>query len=418
MSKINRRQRNIIFAVVMLLLFLSAPLTMDYLPASRRLGIYFLETDGVRGPFLWLLAWLHRAGFDIEDCCRIYILLANLGAIAVSCYCFSKITDNAYAGIAGSFCYSFSIYSVNIRYTDGSLGGITAFVFLPLVLYGMWSLYGEEPEKKSCIKAALFLSLGLFGVFISHMPTAMITMGFLVIAAAMFWKRTFRKRTLAALCLALSAALAASAFCWVPYGRAILAGAAYANQAAGTSFALRGLSLAKLLLPFIGRSQNLEVPLTPQEYCGLGLPFLCVAVFWMVWVLLWRNKDEKKIKQEMGFCIGLSAIAVFFATELMPWERAAGIHRIVRALFEHVGYPYRFTVIAVLLLSAAVSLLGKAVWERGRKAMAVFLLIVTVTNVLSGVYLMNARIYTSERDDSFDAEEGYQNAEYLFYLGE
>lgn len=418
MSKINRREKNVIFAVGMLLLFLSAPLTMDYLPASSRLGIFFLETDGVRGPFLGLLMVLHGLGMSTETCCRLYILIANMGTLLTSCYCFTKMAENVYAGIAGSFCYGFSVYSVYMRYTEGSLGGITAFVFLPFVLYGMWSLYREEPERKGCIKAALSLFFGLFGVFVSHIPTAMITMGGLVLAAIVLFRRTFRKKTLAALCSAVPAALAVSAFCWIPYGRAMLTGAVYADSAAGASFALRGLSLAKLLLPFLGRSRNLEVPLTPQEYCGLGLPFLCIAVFWMVWVLLMRDKAEQKIKQEMGFCIGLSAVSVFFATELMPWERVAGIHRIVRALLEHVGYPYRFTVIAVLLLSAAVSLLGKAVWKRGRRAMAVFLLVVTVTNVLSGVYLMNAQIYTSERIDSFDVEEGYQNAGYLFYLGE
>lgn len=418
MSKINRRQRNIIFAVGMLLLFLSAPLTMDYLPASSRLGIYFLETDGVRGPFLGLLMAVHGLGMSTAACCRLYIFLTNLGALLAACYCFTKISENVYAGIAGSFCYSFSVYSVYMRYTEGSLGGITAFVFLPFVLHGMWDLYREEPEKKDCIRAALSLFFGLFGVFVSHIPTAMITTGFLVIAALVLWRRTFRKRTLAALCAAVPAALAASAFCWVPYGRAVLAGVVYADPAAGVNFAQRGLSLSKLLLPFLGRNQNPEVPLTPQEYCGLGLPLLCVAVFWAAWVLLKRDKAELKVKKEMGLFIGLSAAAVFFATEYMPWERAAGIHRIVRALLEHVGYPYRFTVIAVLLFSAAVSLLGKAVWERGRKAMAVFLLVVTVTNVLSGVYLMNAQIYTSERIDSFDVEERYQNTGYLFYLGE
>lgn len=418
MSKWNRGQRNIFFALCMLLLFLSAPLTMDYLLASDRLGLYFMQAEGVRGPFLWIPMYLQRMGLSVMTVCKLYIFITNLAALVGSCYCFSKISGNVYAGIAGSFCYAFSVYSVYVRYTEGSLGEMTAFVFLPFILYGMWRLYREDNMQKGYYQGALLLGAGLFGVFVSHIPTAMITAGFIGMAALLLFSRTFRARTVIALSAGSLAAILASSFCWIPYWRGMITVGNYADIQSGSSFAERSLPLAQLLLPFLGRSRDLVEPLRAQEYFGLGLPFLGVIAVWLLWILLGRSEDDRQEKKSMSFLIGLSIVAVFFATELMPWNGVAGLHWLPNVLLEHIGYPRRFTVVAVLLLSAAVSLFGRVVWRSGRKAMAVFLLVVTVANVLSGVYLMNAQVYTSERIDSFDADERYQGAEYLFYLGE
>ena len=66
MKSWNRRQKNILFLELVLLVFLSMPLYMNYLPAPERLGIFFLETDGIRGPFLRLPLFLHKMGLGIQ----------------------------------------------------------------------------------------------------------------------------------------------------------------------------------------------------------------------------------------------------------------------------------------------------------------------------------------------------------------
>lgn len=414
----NRRQRNVFFALGILFLYLSASLTMDYLPASEHLGLYFLDTPGVRGPFLYLLVQLHRAGLSAAACCRLYLLTANLATLVGSSYCFSRISGNVYAGLAGSFCYSFSLYSVYIRYSRGSLGEVTAFVFLPFLFYGLWELYQKPVSEKHYFIGILPMGLGLLGICVSHIPTALIVLGFMTIAALLLWRRTFRKQTFAALIAAVIPALLVSAFFWLPYFKEMLAGGGYADLETGISFADRSLSMAQMLIPSLGRDRNLETPLAVQEYCGLGLPFLAIVVVWFFWVVMDRRREYVEIKRAMGFLIGLSFVSVLLSTEWTPWSRVAALHWFPRVLLEHVGYPFRFTVIAVLLLSVSVSLMGSMVWNGGRKAMMAFLLIVTISNVLSGVYLMNAQIYTSPMPESFEAGERYVEADYLFYLGE
>ena len=79
MKRWNRRHKNILFVLLVLLAFLSMPLYLDYLPAAERLGIYFLEIEGIRGPFLWVPALLCRGGMEAQTCCKLYIFLVNLG---------------------------------------------------------------------------------------------------------------------------------------------------------------------------------------------------------------------------------------------------------------------------------------------------------------------------------------------------
>lgn len=416
--KTTREQKNIIFAMGVLLLFLSAPLFMDYMPASDRLGIYFLEKKGIRGAFLWIPVLLCRVGMSIQGSIKLYMLLANLGALVVSLYSFRKITGSAYAGLAGSFCYSFSVYSVYIRYETGSLGEITAFVFLPLVVLGMYELYSADVVEKRYLRNGLWLFVGLWGVFLSHIPLAIVVSLFVVLGALVLYKKTFRKKTFFILAAVAGIVLFLSAGILIPYWQAMLAGGLYAETATGITFAERSLLPAQVLLPFAGESvYEAGVEIT-KEYMSLGLPFLVVLFTWGYVGLAGQKEENRQEKKVAYVCIGLALLAVVMATTLFPWEAVQRLHWLPNVLLEHVGYPYRFLVVAVVCLSLAVSLLGKLVLKKGKKAVLVFLLAVTVANVCSGVYLMNALLYTNEQSHSYEADEAHQNAAYLFYISE
>ena len=71
-----------------------------------------------------------------------------------------------------------------------------------------------------------------------------------------------------------------------------------------------------------------------------------------------------------------------------------------------------------LPICMAVGLYGGRIWKRGKKAMGLFLAGVTVCNVLSGIYLMDSLLYTTEPNRSYQVQERYQDAEYVFYISE
>lgn len=116
--------------------------------------------------------------------------------------------------------------------------------------------------------------------------------------------------------------------------------------------------------------------------------------------------------------MGVCAFSALLCTDLFPWRWIAGRHRIARILLEHIGYPWRFLAPAVLSGSMAVALYGNRAWSKGKKAMGLFLAGVTVCNVLSGVYLMDCLLYTTEPERSYEVREQYQDADYVLYISE
>ena len=183
MKRWNRRHKNILFVLLVLLAFLSMPLYLDYLPAAERLGIYFLEIEGIRGPFLWVPALLCRGGMEAQTCCKLYIFLVNLGGLLASFYCFSQVARNCYAGLAATFCYCFSVYYVYVYMVRGSLGEMTAFVFLPIYGLGLWRLYTWETGRKDYWKSGVPLTLGLQGIWLSCVPLGLVFSGFMLLIA-------------------------------------------------------------------------------------------------------------------------------------------------------------------------------------------------------------------------------------------
>ena len=391
---------------------------MHYLPASERLGIFFLETDGIRGPFLRLPLFLHRMGLGIQACCKISIFCINLGCLVTSLYCFSEVAGNCYAGFAGSFCYCFSVYYVYINMVRGSLGEMTAFVFLPLYGLGLWRLYTWAPDRKDYWKSGILLGIGLSGIWLSCVPVAFIFSGLTLLAALLLAPRTFRRKTFAVLAISACAAAVLTAGITVPYANRMLSGSFYADTAAGSNFAARTLLPARMLLPFQGNSIYDYEPQDQSGHIGLGLPFLLLILLWTAEAFLGKKKSDGPVWRQICFLTGLCIFSAFLCTTAFPWRLLTQLGWPIRILAEHIGYPWRFLAPAVLSGSMAVALYGERVWKMGKKAMAFFLLGVTVCNVLSGIYLMDSLLYTTEPTPFYEAEPRYQEAEFIFYISE
>ena len=187
--------RDILFGIGVMLLFLSSPLFMTYLPNMGELQFYFCQNDGLRGPFLTIPLLLLRAGMDRLLICQIYILIVNLFTCVCSWYAFAQITDNKYAGLAGSLFYSLSVYSMMIRYDKGLLGEMTAYAWMPLVICGIWGLILGD-QKKTRLYTGISAA-GLAGVLYSSVPLGIMAYIVILLTGMVFFaKRKTGKRRL------------------------------------------------------------------------------------------------------------------------------------------------------------------------------------------------------------------------------
>ena len=464
--------RSKIFALAVIVLFLSSPLYMDYMLGSHALGIYFLDTLGLRGPFLKLPALFLKMGVSVQGSCKLYLILMNFAACVSSFWCFAKLSGGFQAGLLGSICYVFSIYSISIRYLSCSFGETAAFAVLPLVLYGYVAGKQKRAEEKQenavkrqrnekefwnadRIKGILILTAGLTMVCWASIPIAIVTISVLFAAelvclVATFCKKRWKEGTerLVGVLAAMALSLLFSANLWKEWFAAAARGVK--AVADGKSFAGRGLELTELLQVFIGKISEGDTKIN-LNFVSMGLPFLIVLAAWAVIRLMGFQIEEKRRQLLDGACVAALCL-MCLSLRIFPWEWISSLSGTGRMVLEQIAYPHRFLLPAVLLLSLVASLLaaegmkqtdpnarngkasglssgnmeesgqnvknlekevGGAVWKH---LAGILLGVVIFTNVLSGVYLMDNLLYTTPIDHGYEVTDpAFQEGDYYLY---
>lgn len=405
-------KRTTLFGLVVLALFLSSPLYMNHIPASRQLGIYFLETEGIRGLFLTLPLLLVSMGLGIQGSCRLYILLMNLLACVTSYGAFRTVLRNPLSALAGSVCYCLSLYSVYIRYDAGSMGEMAAFAWLPLVILGLAGIYREDGWNRKSMTGAFWLTVGMGGLFYAHIPVAMITLGFTVLACLLLGLggRKLSQAMFSAGSLLFSLLLSLPVL--LPYVRAVSGGLFYISD--GSDFAGRGLMPVQLFQVFFGYAGVSDELRSELTFVGLGLPFMAVLAVYLLLRLL--GLPDKRTAGLGDMLAALSGLAMVLSLKAFPWENIACLSGKIRTLLEHLGYPHRFLLMATLLLSLLVGLIGDWTAAHKEKLMGVYMTVIIACNVMSGVYLMNDLVYTVPADISYEAPAEWQESGYNLYI--
>lgn len=179
--------KDILFGTFVVFLFLSTPLFMTYLPNMNRFEIYFFQNSEIRGPLLKIPLLLLHAGMDKLVICRICLFFINLFTCILSCFAFSCITDDQYAGLLGSILYSLCIYSMEIRYDKGLLGEATAYAIAPLAVCGLWGVI--KKEKKELRFWTFLLVAGLIGIVYSSISFGLIVYAAIVLVGLVFGRK-------------------------------------------------------------------------------------------------------------------------------------------------------------------------------------------------------------------------------------
>lgn len=419
-----------IFAIALMIVFLSMPLYMSYLPASQELGVYFLDTPGIRGFFLWIPKWLQAVGLGQQAAGKLYLFGMNVLTCLISYGCFSKMASGKVSALAGSICYSFSVYSIYIRYSAGSMGEMAAYALLPLCLYGLYTVYTRD--RRQCIfKGIGWMMVGCVGVIYAHVPVALIVLAFLILGCILMWKKSLQKMRPVVFAMGLGGSVLLGLPVLLPYVQAVQNGIFYIHD--NELFAGRGLEIAELLTVFPVKVTALEGNTMGGivSYVPLGLPAVIVLAVCVVCVCLKEHAIAESRKAVIAKQIIIAGAATLLSLRIFPWNTLLAllpeaVGGGIRTGLEHIGYPHRFLMIAVLLLAFLAALLGDQVeeWatakysEHKELILGGFLAIVIAVNVFSGVYYMNNLLYMIPMKDSITAirDSWWLESEYLLYI--
>lgn len=122
-----------------------------------------------------------RFGFSLADSIKILFILAY-PISGLIMYGFAKDLWGKWAGFFTAVLYLWAPYRFSTIFVRGSLGEHFTWIFLPLVLWGCWSLCRQYYRR-----GVLFLGLGLAGLVLSHAIMTQLA----IIPIVLFWLTTF-----------------------------------------------------------------------------------------------------------------------------------------------------------------------------------------------------------------------------------
>lgn len=337
---------------------------------------------------LYVPAVLYIMGMPIIHAYKAYILLCNLGTLLIAYFCYQKISGSKYVGVACTALYCLSITRLLNIYLRAAVGEYTAFMFLPLVLYGVWQIYHEE--SKSFQNGGLFLCLGMTGVIQSHVITTEMSGIFIILAVLLMIgsmsKRIFMalaKSALATLCLNLGFLLPLLDYSTDTL-RVFEERETYGIQHVGISL----YELFSFSSSGTGEARNALQGLSRRIPESQGIAMLIVWLL-AITVVVKCRKWEPGVKKEIVLSAVLSGIALWMTTYYFPYNRLAAVPGL-KNIFASIQFPWRFLSIAVPLLTYMASLVLVKIGQMfGKQKMYCVLVTICVTSAFQALYCMD-----------------------------
>ena len=137
--------------------------------------------------FLYIPALAVCAGIPEELAFRLFIMLITAAAAYSAYWCGKKGFQNPLAAFVCAVCFVFSPYFSVDAYTRTALGELQAFIFLPFVALGFYSILFKDGKYRLC------LSLGMVGLLISHVLSAAVSVFIMAVLALVYIKRLIKE---------------------------------------------------------------------------------------------------------------------------------------------------------------------------------------------------------------------------------
>ena len=291
--------------------------------------------------FLYPFALMMNLGASLQYAVNVFFIAVNTASAAAMYVAAKRIFKEEWAAVCASILYTLSIYRVSDVFTRYAFGEMTAMVFLPLFMLGLYEVV--LVEKKN------WMTLGVSAacIYLSHMLSTLICLLTAVGMCALFIVKIVRERRLTAIVKASAVAGLLCAFQLVPFIQYSLQGIGAAELAKDPAF----YAIAPAQLFLLGEG---ELSMDPSDRTlatfalEIGLPLLMGAVLALYTAATAQEKEEKN-----GTAVLLTAAGCLFAvmaTTLFPWSH---VRVITRGLSDYLQFPWRFLMMTAVCFALA-----------------------------------------------------------------
>lgn len=291
--------------------------------------------------FLYGPALLMNGGASLQYAVNVFFIAVNAASAWAMYAAAKRMFGDAWAAVCASVLYTLSIYRVSDVFTRYAFGEMTAMVFLPLFILGLYEVVLGDRRRW------VLLGVSAACIALSHMLSTLIC----ALAAAgmcvLFIVKLVRERRLTSILKAAVLALALCAFQLVPFVMYSMQGIGAQELAKDPAFF--ALSPAQLFLLGAG-----ELSLDPRDTTlatfalEIGLPLLMGAALALYGAATAEKRDSKNSLAVLLTAAG--AAFAFMATTLFPWSH---VRVLTRGLSDYLQFPWRFLMMTAVLLALA-----------------------------------------------------------------
>lgn len=274
---------------------------------------------------LYIPALLRIAGVSINSSYHIFMIICIVLCYWFSYICGKKISNNRYVGILFAVILTLSSYHLDDIMVRAAAGEYTAFIFVPIVLYGIYNLLYEDMDKP------WILAVGMGLVLLCHTLSFLMCIALLAVMLIFNFDVILKNpKIIVKLIVTGLATLVVTISYWLPV----------VEQFASTQFYVSK--------PWIQPAQE---AVKVSSIFGFAFPTLGISLFILLVsrVLIFRNHEDALMKYaDQSIVTGL--IFAIMATDIMPWDKIGKFASVVQ-------FPWRLYVISSVLFSFSAAVI-------------------------------------------------------------
>lgn len=325
----------------------------------------------------YVASFFHFLGFSFIDSTKFVYILAMI-ASGFSMYIFTKSLWGEKAGVVSGILYMYTPYRFVDLYVRGDIGEHVAFVFVPLVLWGMYLLFQKQNLTRLTWNA-IFLAL----LILSHNAVALMVVPLIILYGLyLTWQKKWDKKVSLYLFGGFLFGFLLSSFFWVP---ALLEG----------QYTLRNIvTKGEYVTRFVTVSQLLY---GSWNYGQSGMFTVQLGI--VNWVLLITGAvlSIKLWKKEKVLSIFAAGLVVYTAVALFLMLSQSNFLWSKILLLQNFQFPWRF--LAIPVVTTAI-LGGFTVYMVPKKMQIPTVVVISLVVFLLSLPMMHAKAF-EQKDESF-----------------
>lgn len=354
---------------------------------------------------LYIPAFLRIAGVGIGLSMSIFLIVCNILSYLSMFICVRKISGSPVCGTIAAVVFSLSQYRLDNMFTRFALGEIQAYIFWPIIIYGLYDLIFEDFKKPYVI------GIGITGMLLTHTVSTALALGLCVIYVLLFIKRLIKcpKKFLKLGITALIVA-AITSFYWIPlleFMSACDLTVAHPRNAA-SQFAGDFINLFK------------DIPLMYSD-AGMGIVIfmLCIPRIALcknspIYKSLKISETDKKRPKLLAAADSFMIIGFLLciaATDAAPWK-------ILAHILDFLQYPYRLFALAAALIAIAAAIFIYCLTKFTNSQKTGMVIVTILTVIYSCIHIQTiAPIHLDKLpDDHFEYSENTFDISYGEWL--